>query len=168
VLLAGASLGGAPALHAQETGRGEHTEEIWHRHTLSISGGLAVFTDAGARGGALGLSYAYRLAERWAVGLKLEYADSELERDFIVLPGVGFEAAENLEFGVGVGVEQARKDEIEEGELKTVDETEALLRLTVAYAFPIGKRTALSPEFNSDFTASGVTYVYSLVFSVGL
>jgi hypothetical protein len=65
-------------------------------------------------------------------------------------------------------VEQARKDEIEEGELKTVDETEALLRLTVAYAFPIGRRTALSPEFNSDFTASGVTYVYSLVFSVGL
>ena len=31
--------------------------------------------------------------------------------------------------------------------LNTVDETEALLRLTAAYVFPLGARTALSPEF---------------------
>ena len=167
-VLAGASPGAAPALLAQESGHGEHEEEISHRHIVSVSGGLAVFTDIGARGGALGLSYAYRVAERWSLGLKLEYADSQLERDFIFLPGASFEAAENLEFAVGVGVEQARVDEIEEGELQTVDETEALLRLTAAYVFPLGTRTALPPEFNADLTAGGVTYVYSLVFSVGL
>jgi len=102
------------------------------------------------------------------VGVKVEYASSQLERDFIILPAVLFEPVDRVELAVGFGVERASKDESEHGETHTVEENEALLRLTFAYGFHIGSRMALSPEFNADITSSNVTYVYGLALSVGL
>ncbi len=169
----GVALAVAPAAPGQEAehdaaGHLEHGEEPEHRHALSLSGGAATHTERSETGYALGLSYAYFLSEKWAIGPKLEYADSELERDFVVLAGVAYEAAERLELGAGVGVEAARRTELHEGgEPETEDETEAVLRLTTLYAFPLGSRTYLSPEFNADITTSRVTYVYGLAFTVG-
>ena len=86
----------------------------------------------------------------------------------MILAGVAYEAAEHLEFAVALGVEAARKTEFhEDGEPVTEDETEGVLRLSWLYAFPLGSRTYLSPEFNADITASRVTYVYGLAFTVG-
>jgi hypothetical protein len=174
VLLAGAVFFAAPAAHAQEAehgAEGEHTAQAEgprFRHVVSVFGGAATHTEENDTGGAVGLSYLYYFSHKWAVGVKTEYASSRLERDFVILPGVLFEPVERVEFTVGFGVERASKEESEHGETHTVDENEALLRLTFAYGFHIGSRTALSPEFNADITASNVTYVYGLVFSVGL
>ena len=174
-VLAGATFLAEPAARAQEAenaaegeGATHSKEPLTYRHIVSVSGGVSAHTERDDVGGALALSYAYVLSHKWVVGLKLEYASSELERDFILIPGVVFEPAERLEFGLGVGVERANKDEIEHGEEHTVDETEALVRLTVAYVFPLGGRWGLSPEFNADLGGSRVTYVYALVLSAGL
>ncbi len=172
--LAGLALAGAPGVSAQEAGHaaeGEHVghpEELAYRHVVSLSAGAATHTEQNNTGGAIGMSYAYKLSHKWAVGLKLEYASSSLERDFVILPGAVFEPVERVEFSLGIGVERASKDESEHGETPTVEEDEALLRLTFVYLFPIGSRTFLSPEFNADITAANVTYVYGLVMSVGL
>ena len=173
-LLAGAVFLTAPAAvaqdaeHAAEAGHSEHAEGLTYRHVVTLSAGAATHTETNDTGGAVGLSYGYLLSQKWAVGLKVEYASSRLERDFVLLPGVVFEPVERVEFALSLGVERAEKEEVEHGETHTVTEDEALLRLTFAYAFHLGSRTALLPEFNTDITASGVTYVYGLGFSVGL
>jgi len=174
VLLAGAVFLAAPAAvaqdaeHAAEGEHSEHSEELTYRHAVTLSAGAATRTEENDTGGAIGLSYGYYLSPKWALGLKVEYASSRLERDFIILPAVLFEPVERVEFAVGFGVERASKEETEHGETHTVEEDEALLRLTFAYGFHIGSRMALSPEFNADITNSNVTYVYGLAFSVGL
>jgi len=173
-VLAGLALLDAPSAYAQEAEHGaegehaEHSEELAYRHVVSLFAGAATHTEQNDTGGAIGLSYAYRLNHQWAVGVKVEYAGSSLERDFIILPGVAFEPIERVEFALGLGVERASKDETEDGETHTVEESEALLRLTFAYAFPLRSNVFLSPEFNADITKSQVTYVYGLVLSVGL
>ncbi len=174
VLLAGAVFLAAPVAHAQDAehaAEGEHTEhaeEATYRHAVTLFAGAATHTRENDTGGAIGLSYAYYLSQKWAVGVKVEYASSELERDFIILPAVLFEPVERVELAVGFGVERASKDEFEHGETHTVEENEALLRLTFVYGFHIGSGMALSPEFNADITSSNVTYVYGLALSVGL
>ena len=174
VLLAGAVFLAAPAAvaqdaeHAAEGEHPEHSEELTYRHGVTLFAGAATHTQENDTGGALGLSYAYFLSHKWAVGVKVEYASSRLERDFIILPAVLFEPVERVELAVGFGVERASREETEHGETHTVEENEALLRLTFAYGFHIGSRMALSPEFNADITSSNVTYVYGLALSVGL
>ena len=171
VLLAGAVLVAAPVAYAQDAehaAEAEHAEELTYRHAVTLFAGAATHTQENDTGGAIGLSYGYFLSRKWAVGVKFEYASSRLERDFIILPGVLFEHVDRVELAVGFGVERASKDESEHGETHTVEENEALLRLTFAYGFHIGSRMALSPEFNADITSSNVTYVYGLAFSVGL
>ncbi len=173
-LLVGAAFVAAPVALAQEpehAAEGEHTEHSEgprYHHAVTLFAGAATHTQENDTGGAIGLSYAYKLSHKWAVGLKVEYASSRLERDFVVLPGVAFEPVDRVELAVGFGVERARKEESEHGETHTVEENEALLRLTFAYGFHIGSRMALSPEFNADITSSNVTYVYGLALSVGL
>jgi hypothetical protein len=173
-LLVGAALLAAPvalaqdAEHAAEGEHTEHSEGPRYRHAVTLFAGAATHTEQNDTGGAIGLSYAYVLSHKWAVGVKFEYASSQLERDFVILPGVAFEPVERVELAVGFGVERARKEESENGETHTVEENEALLRLTFVYGFHIGSRTALSPEFNADITSSNVTYVYGLALSVGL
>lgn len=173
-LLVGAALVAAPVALAQEVGHepdgehAEHPEELTYRHVVSFFGGLSTHTERNDTGGALGISYAYKLSHKWAVGLKAEYASSSLERDFVFLAAVAFEPVERVEFAVGVGTERVNKDEIEDGEEHTVEETEALLRLTFAYSFPLRPGLSISPEFNADIGGSRVTYVYGLVLSVGL
>jgi hypothetical protein len=173
-LLVGAALLAAPVALAQDAEQAaeaehtEHSEGPRYRHAVTLFAGAATHTEQNDTGGAIGLSYAYVLSHKWAVGVKFEYASSQLERDFVILPGVAFEPVERVELAVGFGVERARKEESEHGETHTVEENEALLRLTFAYAFHIGSRMALSPEFNADITSSNVTYVYGLAFSVGL
>ncbi len=168
VALAAPAVRAQEAEHGAEGEHGEHSEELAYRSVVSLFAGAATHTEQNDTGGAIGLSYAYKLNHQWAVGVKVEYAGSSLERDFIILPGVAFEPVERVEFAVGLGVEQVSRDEIEHGEEHTVDETEALFRLTFAYAFPLRSNVYLSPEFNADITSSEVTYVYGLVLSVGL
>ena len=174
ILLAGAVFLAAPAAYAQDAEHAaegehpEHSEELTYRHAVTLFAGAATHTEENDTGGAIGLSYGYFLSRKWALGLKVEYASSRLERDFIILPAVLFEPVERVEFAVGFGVERASKEETEHGETHTVEENEALVRLTFAYGFHIGSRMALSPEFNADITSSNVTYVYGLAFSVGL
>lgn len=173
ILLAGAVFLAAPAYaqeaeHAGEGEHAEHSEELAYRHVVSLFGGAATHTEENDTGGAIGLSYAYKLNHQWAIGLKVEYASSRLERDFVILPGVAFEPVERVEFALGFGLEQVSRDETDHGETHTVEESEALLRLTFGYAFPLRSNVFLSPEFNADITKSQVTYVYGLVLSVGL
>lgn len=174
VLLAGAVLLAAPAAVAQEAdhvaegGHAEHTESLGYRHYVTLSGGAATHTENNDTGLALGLSYAYKLSHRWAAGIKLEYADSELERDRVALVGVTYEPVEQFELAVAFGIERADIEETDHGETHTVSETEGLVRLTFAYLVPLGGRWHLGPEFNADITNSRVTYVYGLALSLGL
>ena len=175
VALAAAILVGAPTASAQEAEHGasgehpEHAGALPYRHVISLFAGAATHTEDNDTGGAVGLSYGYKLSHQWAVGIKLEYAGSGLERDYIILPGVVFEPVERVELALGLGVEQVSRDKLEDGEEHTVEETEALLRLTFGYVFPLGTNLALTPEFNADITGpEEVTYVYGLVLSVGL
>jgi len=169
-----AALVAAPIARAQEAGReteGDHpagAEELAYRHVVSFFGGLSTHTERADTGGALGVSYAYKLSPKWAVGLKVEYATSALERDFVSLAAVAFEPVERVELALAIGSERVRKDEIENGEEHTVKELEALLRLTFSYSFPLRPGLSVAPEFNADIGGSRVTYVYGLVLSVGL
>ncbi len=173
-VLVGFALVTAPALSAQEAERaaaGGHSgeeEEDPFRHYVSFFAGLATHTERNDTGGAMGISYAYGLSERWGVGLVLEYSTSSLERDIVALPLVVFEPVERLETTFGLGVERASKDGIEDGEKTTEEEYEALMRLGVAYGFKLRPGVYLLPEFNADIGGSRVTYVYGLVMSVGL
>lgn len=174
VLLVGTALVAAPVALAQEARHeteGEHAahaEELTYRHVVSFFGGLSTHTERADTDVALGVSYAYKLTHKWAVGVKGEYAFSRLERDLVVLAAVAFEPVERVEFAVGVGTERVSKDEIEDGVEHTVEESEALLRLTFAYGFRLRPGLSISPEFNADIGGSRVTYVYGLVLSVGL
>jgi hypothetical protein len=100
LVLAG-SLLAAPACLAQEVEGDEvdGAERARHRHGISLFVGAATHTDPGETGGAVGLGYAYRISHRWALGAKVEFISSSLERDWVVLASAGFEAAEHLEFG---------------------------------------------------------------------
>jgi hypothetical protein len=173
-ILAGAAILTAPAAiaqeaeHVQEAEHGEHGESSSYRHYISLSGAAATHTENNDTGGALGLSYGYKLSDQWAAGIKLEYADSDIERDLVALLGVTYEPVERLEFAVGFGVERVDTDEVEGGEEHTAAESEALVRLTYAYIFPLGGRWHLGPEFNADIVGGRVTYVYGLVLSLGL
>ena len=172
--LLGAVLVAAPVAWAQEAGHeteGDHSaraEELTYRHVVGFFGGFSTHTERAETGGAIGISYEYKLSHKWAVGVKVEYASSSLERDFVALAAVAFEPIERVEFAVGVGTERVSKDEIEPGQERTVEESEALLRLTFGYSFPLRPRLAVAPEFNADIGGSRVTYVYGLVLSVGL
>jgi len=174
ILLAGAVIFAAPAGYAQEAqhaAEGEpsaHSEELVYRHVVSFFGGLATYTDVGETGGAMGISYLYKFSHKWSAGLKLEYVTSSIERDIVGLVGVAFEAVDRLEFAVAFGAEQASADLVEEEEIHTERDWEGLLRLGVAYGFPLRPGVYLAPEFNTDITSSRVTLVYGLVFSVGL
>jgi hypothetical protein len=173
ILLGGALLMGAPAYaqeaeHAAEEGHAEHGEAPFFRHWVGVSGGAATHTTNNDTGGAVGLSYGYKLSHRWAAGIKLEYASSDVERDRVAMIGVTYEPVERVELAFAFGVERADLDEIEHGEEHTVSETEGLVRLTFAYLFPLSERWHLGPEFNADITSSRVTYVYGFVLAVGL
>ena len=153
--------------HAQEA-HGGHDESPGFRHYVTLSGGAATHTEDNDTGGAIGLSYGYALSHQWAVGIKVEYADSGVERDRVAMLAVAYEPVERVEFAVGVGIERADIDEVEHGEEHTVSESEALVRLTFAYLVPVSGRWHLGPEFNADITSSRVTYVYGLALSLGL
>ena len=174
ILLGGATLVAAPAAisqeaeHAAEGGHAEHSESPGYRHYVTLSGGAATHTENNDTGGALGLSYGYKLSHQWAVGVKFEYADSDVERDRVAMLAVAYEPVERVEFAVGFGIERADIDEVDHGEEHTVSETEALVRLTFAYLVPLSGRWHLGPEFNADITSSRVTYVYGLALSLGL
>jgi hypothetical protein len=173
-ILAGAALATAPALraqdveHAAEHSRAGHEEGPSFRHYVSLSGGASTHTERNETGGALGLSYGYAVSHNWGVGLKLEYASSRLERDYVALVGVGYEPVERLEFAVYAGVERVSEDEVGDGEETTVVEVEGIVRLTFGYAFPLSRRWTLVPEFNADISSSRVTYVYGVALSLGL
>ena len=175
LLAAGVALAAAPAVVSQEVEHTEtpaehadHAEAMAFRHYVTFFGGLATHLDEGNTGGAMGVSYAYKLSHRWAIGLKLEYVTSSIERDVVVLVGGTFEPIERLEIAVAVGSEQSEKEVVEHGTTERERESEALLRLGVAYGFPIREGVYLAPEFNTDITESRVTLVYGLAFSVGL
>ena len=172
VLLIGATLAPVPLAQAQEAERaGEEVEAVEaaeYRHAVSLFAGAATHTERNDTGGAIGLSYAYLIAPKWAVGVKAEYASSRLERDVLIMVGVAYEAAERLELAAAIGGERVEKDEVEHGEVHQVEETEVLLRLGIAYIFPLSHRVTLLPEFNTDIGGSRVTLVYGLVLSVGL
>lgn len=172
VLICTVSLVAAPVGRAQEA-EGAHVEvgaqeEARHRHVVSLFAGVATHTERSETGGAIGLSYAYRVAPKWALGVKAEFVSSRLERDWLLLAALAFEAAEHLELVVGIGTEEANRREVEEGEAQQVTEIEAVVRLGMAYGFRLNDRMALLPEFNADIGGSRVTYVYGLALSLGL
>jgi hypothetical protein len=160
----------ASALRAQEAGHaaeGGHSGEAAEsdfRSYVGFFGGLATHTERDETGGAMGVSYSYVLSHRWAVGVKLEYSTSRLERDLLFVPAVAFEALDRLEFVLGVGVERADKDEEE----RTEREIEGVVRLGVAYIIPLREGVHVGPEFNADIGGSRVTYVYGVGMAVGL
>ena len=174
MILAGFALVTAPALRAQEAGHaaeGGHSgeaEESGFRSVVGFFGGVATHTERNETGGAMGVSYSYALSHRWAVGAKLEYSTSSLERDLLFIPAVAFEAAERLEFVLGVGFERADRDEVEHDAKITEREIEGVVRLGVAYLFRLRDGVYVGPEFNADIGGSRVTYVYGVSMAVGL
>ena len=156
--------------HHAETGeaeQGEHAENGFHRHHLSVFLGvtdgegesadhhqaasahgeeLNVFDE---RAGTVGLDYEYRLKQRWGVGALIDYAGGDLETWVFGFPIV-LHPAGQWKFLVAPGVED-----------KPGHDAEFLVRAGVIYDFQIGRMT-IAPAVNVDFVDGEEVLVYGV------
>ena len=113
-------------------------------------------------GATFGLEYMRRIHDRAAAFFSVEWADGDVERDWIAVLNVGVQPlngwAEPLTFYVGAGLEVAEIDETEpehheesagKSETETETEVDALMRLGVGWPIHAG-RFSIIPNVNFD------------------
>jgi hypothetical protein len=115
----------------------------------------------------LGLEYARKLSPRWALAAYTELVSSSLERDVILAAGAVFYPAARFSLVLAPGIELASKDEEHDGEIRTEDETEFLLRLGAGYSFPITPTASAGPVVLADRVGDRWTLVLGLGMAVG-
>jgi len=185
---------GHDADHAEASEEAGHAEHHFHRNELAVFVGASMRTKFrdDPTDLTLGGEYFRRLTGRASVGLTVEYADGDLERDWVVLvpvayrpfdgwaegfqfivgPGVEFaslseEAVEELEGGGGHGAEDAGHGAADEaGAEERENETEPVIRLGVNYVFELG-RVSLTPQINADVVGDNVTWVAGAAIGLG-
>jgi len=188
---------GHDADHAEANEEAGHAEHHFHRNELAVFVGASTRTKFrdDPTDLTIGGEYFRRLTGRASVGLTVEYADGDLERDWVVLvpvayrpfdgwaagfqfivgPGVEFaslseEAVVELEGGGGHGAEDADAGHgataDEAGAEERENETEPVIRLGVDYVLELG-RVSLTPQINADVVGDNVTWVAGVAIGLG-
>lgn len=111
-------------------------EEIHHKHSLGIFGGITV--EDGENLSTWGVEYTYRINKRWSVGGVIERADREADSTLGIIFAHYF-PYKGLYIGGGVG----RKD--------PGDARENTFRASIGYEFELEGGWALNPQINVDF-----------------
>ena len=139
----------------------ESAEESEYRNSVEIFLGAATEASSGATAFALGLGYLREISGDLRVAFVLEFADSDVSREALILVPFYVNLTGGLLLGMGPGIE--RLQEIgEDGE----EETTVLLavRFSAAWEFEIGGRFIIAPEINMDVADGNGTWVYGAAF----
>ena len=126
--------------------------EIPHS-VIAVSVGYALERKRGKdeEAGAIGLEYAYRFAEHWAVGGVIEGLGADVIRDVSVAALISFHPAGHWRLFAGPGYEFTEQHD------------ELLFRVGLGYEFSIGNHWILAPEAVVDLIESGKrTYILGL------
>jgi hypothetical protein len=170
---------------------GHDGEHAFHRNELAVFVGASVLTkyEDDPTSFTVGGEYFRRLSERTSIGITVEYADGDLERDWVVLVPVGYRPfdgwAEGFQFVIGPGLEFASLseeavEELEGGEGgagheaeaeasgadEREEETDFVIRLGVDYVLELG-RISLTPQVNADVVGDHVTWVAGVALGLG-
>lgn len=134
----------------------EHHKDPHHHLALFAGGGFERDKMGHAENGsALGLEYEIQFAEKWGVGLDLEYlSGSGTNRSWVAVIPLSYHPSEKWRVFAGPGTEFDSKED------------KFLMRVGVAYEIPVHQRWSASPEILVDFIEGGAK-TYVLGFSVG-
>jgi len=133
-----------------------HHEFPHHHVALFVGAGIERDdNDHEESGFALGLEYEIQFAEKWGVGLDLEYlSGSGAHRSWVAAVPLSYHPSEKWRLFTGPGMEFDSK------------ENKYLMRVGVAYEIPFHRRWTASPEILVDFIEGGAR-TYVLGFSIG-
>jgi len=139
----------------------ETSEHEFHRNHFGGFLGASTHSDSKETGFTLGLDYARQFTPRWAAIGYTELVSGDLERDIILAVGVVFYPTPRLALVVAPGVEFVTKSVEHHGEVEMEDEREFLVRLSVAYGFPLGQ-AAIGPVVFGDWAGNRWTIGYGI------
>jgi hypothetical protein len=142
----------------------EAEEHEFHRNHFGGLVGVSTHLDTDDSAFTLGLDYVRVFSRRWAAVVYLEQLSSDLERDTIVAAGVIYYPMRGLGVVLAPGLEGATRTVEEHGETVQEDELELLLRLSVAYAFPVAPTAGIGPVVAADWAGNR----WTVVFGVGM
>ena len=162
----------------EPAGEGEHEGEHSSHHPRHFMNEVALFMGATDEHGhdtefTWGLDYKRRVAERWAVGVLVDYAGGEV-RNAVLAPMVAFwPGLGHLQILAAAGVEfhQGRDGggHQKSGEAGEADQdaTYFLIRVGVGYDFHLGESFGLVPIVMLDFVNNEEVWVYGLAVTYG-
>ena len=136
---------------ATEEKHEEHKESHYHRHHVGLF--LGSTHEEGQHEFTIGLDYEYRFSQYVGIGLLGEYVGEDAREAVILIP-LFIHPYKGFRFMAAPGIKPKK------------DEEKFILRLGVAYQFPIGNWT-IAPEFNLDFTEGNTVEVYGVSFGYG-
>ena len=171
-LIALFALGVVPALGQEHEPAAEPHEEHsaeheFHRNHFGGFLGTSIRHEADEAAATLGLEYARQFTPHWSVTGYVELVSSNLERDIILLAGVGYYPVKRLALILAPGIEQASRDVEHNGEVKQEEELEFLLRVGAVYGFRLTPQASLGPTVFVDTAGDKVTTVLGLTMIVG-
>jgi hypothetical protein len=166
MLLAGALLvlllpGDLPAQEHEEAGQGaaQHGEEHRNKNAVGLFLGASTHLDTDDTGFTVGADYERLIGYPWGAGLIVDFASSNIERDFIVAVPLYFHALHWLRLSAAPGLEVAGHSE--EGHEAEV-EREFLLRVGAEGEIELATQLGLAAAFKVDWAGDRWTLVYGL------
>ncbi len=155
-------------LYAQEHSEGATGEEHeYHKNHGASFLGATTRLDPEDTGFTIGTEYVRRFTRLLAVGVSVEMASSELERDVILGLPVVLYPWRGLALVAMPGAELATVEEEHGEEINEVTEVEFLMRFGVGYWFALNETVAASPAIFVDATSARTSLVYGVLFGVG-
>jgi hypothetical protein len=152
---------------AQEQG-GAAEQHEFHRNHLSAFLGASTHFHTDETAPTVGLDYTRRFSRRWGLGVLLDVALGEIERDVIVGVPILVYPWRELSIWVAPGFERASIDAREEGQPSTHEtHSEFLVRFGAAYWFSLGGSLAFAPQINADVAGGHWTLVYGVAIGAG-
>ena len=166
------ALGAAPAVGQEHESTSEPHEEHSAEHEFHSNHfggflGTSIRHEADEAAATLGLEYARQFTRHWSVVSYVELVSSNLERDIILLAGVGYYPVKRLALILAPGIEQASRDVEHNGEVEEEQELEFLVRVGAAYGFRLTPQASLGPTVFVDTAGGKVTTVLGLTMVVG-
>ena len=133
-----------------------HHEFPHHHVALFVGAGIERDdNDHEESGSALGLEYEIQFAEKWGVGLDVEYlSGSGTHRSWVAAIPLSVHLHEKWRLFAGPGMEFAGKED------------KYLMRVGIAYEIPFHQRWTASPEILVDFIEGGAK-TYAMGVSIG-
>jgi hypothetical protein len=128
---------------------------------------LSARSDADEMALTMGLEYARRFSQHWAVAIYTELVSSQLERDVVVAVGAVYYPISGLGLVLAAGVEGADKTVDHNGEIVEESELDFMLRVGAAYGFQITPTAGLGPTFFIDRVGGRTTFVFGIGMVVG-